>query len=78
MERKTTANDYKILCSEANKMLKMKNGSITSNGWYKIDGEQDRKSNFKGVLFEKDGQYAICFVGTDRTTINGNHVLLKK
>lgn len=68
MERKTTANDYKILCSEANKMLKMKNGSITSNGWYKIDGEQDRKSNFKGVLFEKDGQYAICFVGTDRTS----------
>nr|DAZ33631.1 MAG TPA: hypothetical protein [Caudoviricetes sp.] len=24
MERKTTANDYKILCSEANKIIKRK------------------------------------------------------
>ena len=29
MERKINANAYKILCSEANKMVKMKNGSVT-------------------------------------------------
>lgn len=66
MKRRTMANDYKILCSEANKMLKMKNGSITSNGWTKIDGEYDKRTNFKGVLYEKDGEYALCFVGTDK------------
>ena len=57
------ANDYKILCSEANNMVKMKNGSVTSNGWTKIDGEYDKRTNFKGVLYEKDSEYALCFVG---------------
>lgn len=66
MNKHAMANEYKILCSEANKMVKMKNGSVTSNGWTKVDGEYDRRSNFKGVLYEKDGQYALCFVGTDR------------
>ena len=50
------ANEYKILCSEANKMVKMKDGATTSNGWTKIDGEYDRDSNFKAVLYEKDGR----------------------
>ena len=66
MDKHAMANEYKILCSEANKMVKMKNGAVTSNGWTKVDGEYDRRSNFKGVLYEKDGQYALCFVGTDR------------
>lgn len=66
MNKHAMANEYKILCSEANKMVKMKNGAVTSNGWTKVDGEYDRRSNFKGVLYEKDGQYALCFVGTDR------------
>ncbi len=66
MNKHAMANEYKILCSEANKMVKMKDGATTSNGWTKIDGDYDRRSNFKAVLYEKDGQYAICFVGTDR------------
>ena len=66
MNKHAMANEYKILCSEANKMVKMKDGATTSNGWTKIDGEYDRDSNFKAVLYEKDGQYALCFVGTDR------------
>lgn len=66
MNKHAMANEYKILCSEANSMVKMKNGAVTSNGWTKVDGEYNRRSNFKGVLYEKDGQYALCFVGTDR------------
>ena len=66
MNKHAMANEYKILCSEANSMVKMKNGAVTSNGWTKVDGEYNRGSNFKGVLYEKDGQYALCFVGTDR------------
>ena len=66
MSKHAMANEYKILCSEANSMVKMKNGAVTSNGWTKVDGEYNRGSNFKGVLYEKDGQYALCFVGTDR------------
>ncbi len=66
MKKHAMANEYKILCSEANSMVKMKNGAVTSNGWTKVDGEHDHRSNFKGVLYEKDGQYALCFVGTDR------------
>lgn len=66
MNKHAMANEYKILCSEANSMVKMKNGAVTSNGWTKVDGEHDLRSNFKGVLYEKDGQYALCFVGTDR------------
>ena len=59
MNKHAMANEYKILCSEANKMVKMKDGATTSNGWTKIDGEYDRDSNFKAVLYEKDGQYAL-------------------
>lgn len=66
MNKHAMANEYKILCSEANKMSKMKDGAVTSNGWTKIDGDYDQRSNFKAVLYEKDGQYALCFVGTDR------------
>lgn len=66
MKRRIHANKYKILCSEANKMVKMGNGTVTSNGWIKVDGEHDKGTNFKGVLYEKDGEYALCFVGTDK------------
>ena len=66
MNKFAMANEYKTLCSEANSMVKKENGSMTSNGWIKVDGKYDRSSNFKGVLYEKDGKYAICFVGTDR------------
>ncbi len=67
MNKHAMANEYKILCSEANKMSRKENrGETTSNGWKVVDNQYDRWSNFKGVLYEKDGQYALCFVGTDR------------
>ena len=67
MNKHAMANEYKILCSEANKMSRKENrGETTSNGWKVVDNKYDRRSNFKGVLYEKDGQYALCFVGTDR------------
>ena len=67
MNKHAMANEYKILCSEANKMSRKENrGEMTSNGWKVVDNQYDRRSNFKAVLYEKDGQYALCFVGTDR------------
>ncbi len=66
MKRRIHTNDYKILCSEANRMVKMKNGTVTSNGWTKVDGEYNKGTNFKGILYKKDGEYALCFVGTDK------------
>lgn len=67
MNKHAMANEYKILCSEANKLSKPLNkGKTSSNGWKVVDNKYDRPSNFKAVLYEKDGQYAICFVGTDR------------
>ena len=69
MKNHTMANEYKILCSESNNMSKRNNiGRVTSNGWTVVDNEYNKRSNFKGVLYEKGGQYAICFVGTDRTS----------
>lgn len=65
MNKHAMANEYKILCSEANKMVKMPNDTFTSNGWEKVNSEYSRNSNFKGVLYEKGGHYALCFVGTD-------------
>ena len=32
MNKHAMANEYKILCSEANSMVKMKNGAVTSIG----------------------------------------------
>ena len=67
MNKHAMANEYKILCSEANKMSRKENrGETTSNGWKVVDNKYDRRSNFKAVLYEKNGQYALCFVGTDR------------
>ena len=67
MNKHAMANEYKILCSEANKLSKPLNkGKTSSNGWKVVDNKYDRPSNFKAVLYEKNGQYALCFVGTDR------------
>ncbi len=77
MKKEAMANDYKILCAEANEMVKQKNGAATSNGWTKIDGKYDKSSNFKGVLYEKNGEYAICFVGTDKWSYKDHAANLK-
>lgn len=58
------ADVYKSLCAQANDMMKMPNGTDAGNGWKKVESCH-KGSNFKGVLYEKDGQYALAFVGTD-------------
>jgi len=65
MNKHTMANEYKTLCFEADDIIKKPNDTLTSNGWKKVDGEYNKDSNFKAVLYEKDGQYALCFIGTD-------------
>ena len=60
------ANEYKVLCDETNNYSKrVNNRGESSNGWIIVDSRHDTKSNFKGVLYYKNGQYAICFAGTD-------------
>ncbi len=59
------ANEYKILCEKANDLSKYRKIGQTVNDWRVIATER-KGSNFKGVLYEKDGQYVICYVGTER------------
>jgi len=65
MNKHTMANEYKILCAEAWERYKGKTGDQTSNGWTVVDKNPKAGSNFKCVVYEKNGQYALCFVGTD-------------
>ncbi len=72
------ANDYKQLCAEANDMSKSQNREkYTQNEWRVVDNYQDKKSNFKGVLYEKDGKYALAFVGTDKWSYKDHGANLK-
>ena len=43
----------------------MPKGTSLDDGWKLVEPKYDPKSNFKGALFEKDGQYALAFAGTD-------------
>lgn len=72
------ANDYKQLCSEADDMSKSQNKEkYTKNGWRVVDNIQDKRSNFKGVLYEKDGKYVLAFVGTDKWNYKDHGANLK-
>lgn len=72
------ANDYKQLCSEANKKsFPQQKDSYTENGWFVVDNYRDKQSNFKGVLYKKDGQYALTFVGTDKWSYKDHGANLK-
>ncbi len=77
-EKHKNGNIYKELCQVSNEMSKAKNkGKQLKNGWTVIDNYRDKKSNFKGVLYGKDGQYAITFVGTDPKSIKDHAANLK-
>lgn len=66
MNRHYMSNEYKVLCDETNNYSKrVNNRGESSNGWIIVDSRHDTKSNFKGVLYYKNGQYAMCFAGTD-------------
>ena len=64
MKNSDIANTYKDLCEKSESMCKKQNGTEASDGWIKKTALIDKKSNCKVVLYEKDGQYALCFVGT--------------
>ena len=70
MTRQFTPNAYKALCAQSSKMaIKTQRGKEVYDGWYVKDNFYDPKSNFRGVLYEKDGQYAIAFAGTDKKSL---------
>ncbi|MBO6088656.1 DUF2974 domain-containing protein [bacterium] len=67
MARNFTPNVYKKLCSQSSKMsMKNQRDKEAFDGWYVKDNYYDPKSNFRGVLYEKDGKYALAFAGTDK------------
>lgn len=72
-----SANEYKFLCSQANDIIKMPKGAQVGNGWMKVDSSPKSKSNFKGVLYQKGDNYAICFVGTDKFSAKDHGANLK-
>ena len=60
------ANEYKELCADTNDYSwKVQKRGESTNGWIIVDRRHDTKSNFKGTLYYKNGQYALCFAGTD-------------
>ncbi len=70
MNKHFMSNEYKVLCGEADRYSKSdQQGKETSNGWIVVDSQYDRGSNFKGVLYYKNGQYALAFAGTDIKSI---------
>lgn len=72
-----SANEYKFLCSKANDMMKRPDNYDVGNGWMKVDSSPKSKSNFKGVLYQKGNNYAICFVGTDKFSAKDHGANLK-
>lgn len=75
--KQNSDNEYKLLCEYANSILKNPNGTPVFGGWVKVESIHKKISNFKGILYEKDGQYAICFVGTDKWSYKDHGANLK-
>lgn len=68
--RHANSNTYKKLCEQVDNVAKRNNyNNDDLAGWTVKDSAYDRKSNFKGVLYEKDGQYALAFAGTERPSL---------
>ena len=64
MDILSQANVYKDLCEKSESMCNKPDGTDVGGGWVKKTAMVDKKSNCKVVLYEKNGQYALCFVGT--------------
>lgn len=65
-QKHAQANVYKDLCAISNDMVKKPEGTEAFDGWIAVKSKHDPKTNFKGVLYAKNGQYVMCFVGTDK------------
>lgn len=69
MSRKFSPNEYKYLSAQVGRMARMPKGTKLDDGWVLVQPKYDQRSNFKGALFEKDGQYALAFAGTDAKNV---------
>ncbi len=59
------ANEYKKICCFAADLNTDDLGKFFLNSYKFLEYKHDKKSNFKGLLFSKSGNYVICFVGTN-------------
>jgi len=76
-EQHLLANEYKFLCENANDAMKLPKNADVGESWKKVDSSSPHRSNFKGVLYRKGDQYALCFVGTDKFSIKDHGANLK-
>ena len=63
------ANIYKNLCIFAPYALKFDNGAKVYDNWIKLDAFVEKITNFKGVLYKKEDEYVICYLGTDSKSV---------
>lgn len=59
------AEIIKRLCIKAGDVLEKEDNTEILEGWKKLDGFHEPKTNFKGVLYSDGQEYVICYLGTD-------------
>lgn len=72
----TNANDYRDLCYYAGDILKGRNIDLPF-GYRVIDKENDKRTNFKAVAYQKGNDVILCFVGTDKFSMHDHLTNLK-
>lgn len=63
------ANIIKELCLKSSEALSTPNGTEIIDGWEKLDGFHECKTNFKGVLYFDGSEYVLCYIGTDSKSV---------
>lgn len=72
----TNANDYRDLCYFAGDVSKGKTTNLPS-GYSVIAKEYNKKTNFKAVAYQKGNDVVLCFVGTDKFSMQDHRTNLK-
>lgn len=70
------ANDYRDLCYLAGDILKGRKTNLPS-GYVVIAKEYDKRTNFKAVAYQKGDEVVLCFVGTDKFSMQDHKTNLK-
>lgn len=65
----SNANDYRDLCYYAGDILKGRNVDLPF-GYRVIGKENDKRTNFKAVAYQKENDVILCFVGTDKFSMH--------
>lgn len=63
------ANIYRNLCIYAEDSLMLNNGTKVFDDWIKLDAFTEKLTNFKGILFQKENEYVICYIGTESKNV---------